>query len=260
MTHFAAHPVLWARYLWGHELRHREVRFEQNPRFADWRPEWRVSRGPLGRALGIAPTELDPFFGELGPLHARLVAEAGPVPSAGALMQAPLLYVIVRALRPQWIVETGISSGYSARLMLEAIRTNGSGHLDSIGVDNFGIVAERSAEIDRLKERRIGWLVPEELRSAWKLHVGTSQEQLPPLLAARSGPLELFLHDSLHQYATMHWEYTTAWPRIPPGGILASHDVHANRAWPEFLGAQGLAAAGADLDHDLGVVRRPVAR
>lgn len=259
-THLSRHPLAWARYVWLRELRHKEVRFATNPRFADWRPMWHVSRKPLGRLLEVPPESLDPIFGELGSVHAALVAEAGPVPSAGALMQAPLLYVLVRATRPRWVVETGISSGYSARLILEALRRNADGgHLDSIGIDVFGLTKDRLDDPAGMGGRRVGWLIPESLKDLWTLHLGTSEEHLPKLLAARSDPLDLFLHDSLHQYPTMRWEYTTAWPRIPPKGFLASHDVHANRAWPEFVGQQGLTGRDEELDHDLGAVRRPSA-
>ena len=258
LVHFGSHPIAWIRYLWRHELRHREVLFRENPRFAFWDPIWRVGRRKVGRVLGVDPASLQGYFDELAPLHRQLVDEAGAVPSAGALMQAPLLYVMVRAAKPAWIVETGISSGYSARLLLEALAKNGGpGHLDSIGIDNFGVVAERLADPTAMRGRKIGWLVPPSLHDRWQLLVGTSQERLPPLLTSRGDPLDLFLHDSLHQYGTMQWEYRTAWPRIPRGGLLASHDVHANTAWPEFVTEQGLRGRDEEIDHDLGVVRRP---
>jgi hypothetical protein len=215
----------------------------------------------LARVLGTEPERLDPIFAELDGVHARLVEEAGSVPSAGALMQAPLLYVLVRFARCRWVVETGISSGYSARLMLEALAKNDNGgRLDSIGIDVFGMTPGRSDDPSGMAGRRIGWLVPESLRSRWSLHVGRSNEELPKLLAERTEPLDLFLHDSLHQYGTMLWEYETAWPRIPPAGFLASHDVHANRAWPEFVSSRADAGAPEEIDHDLGIVRKQAPR
>jgi len=33
-------------------------------------------------------------------------------------------------------------------------------------------------------------------------------------------------------------------------GFLFSHDIHANRAWPEFLSVHGL-SGNQELDHDL---------
>ncbi len=215
-----------------------------------------VARPALLRLTGLAPAALEAFYAELPPLHAALRQEVGRRPSAGALVQAPLLYLLVRALRPRWVVETGISSGYSARLILEALARNGAGHLDSIGVDVFGMRKDRGAPDLAEAGLHVGWLVPDRLAPWWTLHLGTSQERLPPLLAAGRGPLDLFLHDSLHQYPTMSWEYATAFPALGPGALLASHDVHANAAWADFLAGHAL-AHDEELDHDLGVVRLP---
>ena len=255
-THLSSHPIAWARYVWRRELRQQEVTFLENPRFSDWEPMYRVARPGLVRLLGRSSGQLDGYFGELAAVHAALVREAGAVPSAGALMQAPLLYVAVRALEPERVIETGISSGYSARLLLEALARNGHGHLDSIGVDVFAMRGDAGAARSAMGGRPVGWLVPERLKDRWTLHLGRSEERLPPLLADGSPPVDLFLHDSLHQYATMRFEYESAWPRLSPTGLLASHDVHANAAWPEFLRAHGL-EGDEELDHDLGLVRVP---
>ena len=216
---------------------------------------YRVSRAALARLADRPVAELDGYFDELGSLQSELLRSVGPLPSAGALMQGPLLYVLVRALRPRRIIETGISSGYSARLMLEALERNQAGQLTSIGIDVFGRTPQPGEAPTALAARHVGWLVPERLKGRWSLKIGPSEEQLPPLLQT-GRDLDLFLHDSLHQYATMHWEYASAWPCLTDGGVLASHDIHANRAWPDFLREERL-AGDEELDHDLGVVRRP---
>jgi hypothetical protein len=215
-----------------------------------------VSRPGLVRLTGRPDHELDGYFAELAPVHADLVSSVGHVPSAGALIQAPLLYVMVRALKPGRIIETGISSGYSTRLLLEALDRNGRGHLDSIGIDVFGMTRQPGDDATPLGGRHVGWLVPERLKARWALHLGPSEEKLPPLLSPGRRDLDLFLHDSLHQYPTMMWEYATAFPAMSASAILASHDIHANRAWPEFL-AQHHLRGDEDLDHDLGAVRLP---
>jgi len=217
---------------------------------------FRVARPGLVRLTGRSPGEIDTYFAELGPLHDRLRREVGSVRSAGALMQAPLLYVLVRALGPKRVVETGISSGYSARLILEALERNGDGHLDSIGIDVFGLTRRPGDSAGELEDRHVGWLVPDGLRHRWTLHLGRSEERLPALAVPGSRNLDLFVHDSLHQYATMRWEYATALPAMPSGALLCSHDVHANRAWPEFLREHRL-GGDEELDHDLGAVRLP---
>jgi len=257
LHHFLAHPLAWLRYIWVREVRQREVPFGLNPRFLDWRPMYRVARPGLARLTGHPTAELDGYFAELAPLAAGLRKEVGALPSAGALMQAPLLYVLVRTLRPRRLIETGISSGYSARLLLEALRRNAAGHLDSIGIDLFALRDPSRPAESGLGSRPVGWLVTEELKDRWTLHLGRSEEVLPTLLDAAGDPLDFFLHDSLHQYPTMRWEYTTAYPKLAPGGLLLSHDIHANAAWPEFMSEEKL-TNWVELDHDLGAARRPL--
>jgi methyltransferase family protein len=254
LVHLTRHPIWWARYVWIRELRHREVSFAENPRFRDWRPMYRVARASLARLTQRPVAELDGYFSELEPLQADLLRSVGPLPSAGALMQAPLLYVLVRTLRPKRLIETGISSGYSARLILEALERNQEGHLTSIGIDVFGRTPQPGEAANPLQARRVGWLVPDSLKGRWALRIGTSEEHLPGLVVPGRRDLDLFLHDSLHQYATMRWEYTTAFPALAEGGLLASHDIHANAAWPEFLREHSM-GPDEELDHDLGAVR-----
>jgi hypothetical protein len=254
LLHLTRHPIWWAEYVWIREIRQREVTFRQNPRFRDWRPMYDVARGGLARLTGRPAPELDAYFEELTPLQADLLQSVGGLPTAGALMQAPLLYVLTRALRPKRIIETGISSGYSARLLLEALERNGDGTLASIGIDVFGATRRPGEAPTSLDQRHVGWLVPDRLKHRWTLLIGPSEEQLPPLVADGRRNLDLFLHDSLHKYPTMRWEYSTAFPALSPGGLLCSHDIHANRAWPEFLQEHAL-RGDEELDHDLGAVR-----
>jgi len=259
-TWFARHPFLWSRYLLIHEFGHREVAFGDDPRFRDPSTLYRVAREPLARALGIAPRQLDPIAVELRPLTRALTAELAREPKAGALMQAPLLYLMARVVRPRIIVETGVSSGYSARFLLEALERNGEGHLHSIGLPRLAMDPSQAGRFDggiAVTDRPIGWLVPERLRSRWTIHVGRSDDLLEPLLQGLPEPLGMFLHDSLHQYATMAFEYRTAWAHLAAGGLLASHDIHTSRAWPEFLRQHAPLPPDGELDHDLGVVRRP---
>ena len=220
---------------------------------------YRVARASIARLTQRPLSEVDGYFEELGPLQADLLESVGLLPSAGALMQAPLLYVLVRALRPKRLIETGISSGYSARLILEALDRNSDGHLTSIGIDVFGRTPQAGESANPLQARRVGWLVPDRLKARWALKIGTSEEHLPGLLAGGRRDLDVFLHDSLHQYATMRWEYSTAFLALSDSGVLASHDIHANAAWPEFVREHALAGE-EELDHDLGAVRTPAAR
>ncbi len=256
------HPLLWSRYLLLHELGRREVAFGDDPRFRDPTTLYRVARIPLARALGIDVRRLDPIAAELRPLTAAMSTELAREPKAGALMQAPLLYLLARVARPRIVVETGVSSGYSARFLLEALERNGAGALHSIGLPRLAMDPAQAARFPAapdVADRPIGWLVPDRLKGRWTVHVGRSDDLLEPLLRRLPEPMGIFLHDSLHQYATMAFEYRTAWAHLPPGGLLVSHDIHTSRAWSEFLRLEAPRCPDGELDHDLGVVRRPAA-
>jgi cephalosporin hydroxylase len=47
--------------------------------------------------------------------------------------------------------------------------------------------------------------------------------------------IDMFLHDSSHSYRHMLWEFREFWPRLCDGGLLVSHDVNLNAAFPEFV-------------------------
>ncbi|HEV2316850.1 MAG TPA: class I SAM-dependent methyltransferase [Thermoplasmata archaeon] len=256
LYHFGRHPLAWAQYVYEREVRHRDVRFAVNPRFRDWRPMFEVALPALAHLTGAPPGRLRAYFDELAPLHRELYTAIGALPSAGAMMQAPLLYVFVRAVRPSAVVETGVSSGYSARLLLEGLARNERGTLWSIGIQKIAVGQMPEGAVGTIVERPVGWLVPERLRSRWNLRVGASEDLLPGVLADEAKPLEIFIHDSLHLYDRMTAEYTMARPRLVPGGWLFSHDIHNNRAWPDFLSREHL-AGDEELDHDLGAVRMP---
>jgi hypothetical protein len=253
--HFLRHPWLWSRYVLEHEVRRREVVFGRHPRFRDYRPMYRAARPELARVSDVAADQLDAYFAELEPLRRELVSRVSREPMAGALAQAPLLYVLVRALRPLRLVETGVASGYSSRFLLEALRRNEAGHLHSVGIERFPISGRGADLASRLRDRSVGWLVPPVLRDLWTVHLGTTDELLPTLLREGLGRIDFFLHDSLHTYDAMRREYSLALERLERGGTLASHDIHNNAAWGEFVGAHALRAA--ELDRDLGVARVP---
>ncbi len=48
------------------------------------------------------------------------------------------------------------------------------------------------------------------------------------------GTIDVFAHDSHHTGPTMRMEFAAAWPRVRPGGVLLSDDVHENAAFAEL--------------------------
>ncbi len=130
----------------------------------------------------------------------------------------------IRAFQPETVVETGVANGVSSAYILLALQKNERGALHSVGLNDPQYLPVG---------KPLGWIVPESLRSRWNLLVGDSRGLLPPLLA-KLGTIDVFIHDSLHIYDHMLWEYRTAFPFLRPGGLLFSDDAAWNSAFPEF--------------------------
>lgn len=152
-----------------------------------------------------------------------------------------LLYAIVRTLRPERVVETGVWVGWSSRAILSAMFDNRKGTLVSIDLPTIGQGhqnADGKWDPTHVSESsETGKEVPEYLRQRWKLVLGPSTELLPTSLSA--GPIDMFFHDSDHASDLMKWEYETAWPTLRAGGILYSDDVDWNDAFASFARSVG---------------------
>jgi len=151
-----------------------------------------------------------------------------------------LLYLIVRSLRPESVIETGVQFGWSSMAILAAMRENGAGTLHSVDLPFVGQGhTTTDGNFDDTHVSTVsdtGRCVPEYLRTRWDLRVvanpAASTAELHRLVA--EGPLDMFFHDSDHTYANMSLEYGIAWPALRAGGVLYSDDVDRNRALDDF--------------------------
>jgi predicted O-methyltransferase YrrM len=135
-----------------------------------------------------------------------------------------LQYAVVRAHKPERILETGVANGVSSAYLLLALQRNQKGELHSIDVGDGSFV---------LHGRSTGWLVPDWLRPRWTLHLGDAREYLPQVLD-QLGVVDIFIHDSLHTYEHMKFEYQLAYPHLRRGGVLVSDDALWNPAFEDF--------------------------
>jgi len=150
-------------------------------------------------------------------------SEAVGVPEIQWVSAPELLYIVTRIMKPNAVVETGVASGVSSAYILQALEDSKKGELYSIDI---------SAYIPR-GVKPTGWIIPYWLRHRWHLIIGPSSQKLPHLFD-NLREIDVFLHDSLHTYENMLWEYKTAWPFIRKDGILLSHDIQGNDAFSEF--------------------------
>lgn len=192
----------------------------------------RLLSGELGCDAALFKSYLDEAAVLAGETERRLAEAAGRGARAGAMdfFGACLLYAAVRALRPVSAAETGVANGVSSLFILSAMERNGRGKLHSIDLPE--------AEGFIPAGREAGWLVEGGLRERWRLIIGDTRKLLPALLSELGG-IDLFLHDSAHTEENMLFEYEVAWPRLNPGGILASDDTGFNRAFAGFASGTG---------------------
>jgi predicted O-methyltransferase YrrM len=233
----------------AYQLRHRPGAY--------LREFWAAHRSPttLAAALARPRRELlgywndlivrDRFYDRIRARERELAAAggAGGSPGGRADSYSEILYVILRTLQPETVVETGVALGYSSAYLLQALHDNGRGRLYSIDLPTTDPEGRVNADgvRDRVHVRtagETGAVVPDDLRDRWELTLGPSNPLLVQLLE-RLGHVDVFFHDSDHSYENMIWEYRTAWPHVRPGGMLLSDDIHWNRAFPEFVASVG---------------------
>lgn len=155
--------------------------------------------------------------------------------------ELPALYLLVRLVKPIRIVETGVSSGASSAYILRALHDNSKGTLYSIDLP--------STDLPEGKDP--GWIVPHDLRSRWTLKIGDAKELLAPMLD-ELGETDIFIHDSLHTYDHMLWEFRTVWPYLRTGGIFFVHDVGRNQAFFDFMKEKNIPWKSYRVFHVLG--------
>jgi predicted O-methyltransferase YrrM len=186
----------------------------------------------LGERIG---TPLDPFLAEerlqwiekeVAERQARLCESrsCSSVFHNARLGLAQLCYALSRAMQPEVIIETGVCYGVTSAFFLQALAMNNKGKLWSIDLPPLPL----SEGVET------GTLVPDHLRSRWQLERGRTRRVLPQLVSNLS-TLDIFLHDSLHTYRNMTFEFKTAWPQLRKGGVLLSDDVAMNRAFQNFF-------------------------
>jgi Methyltransferase domain len=185
------------------------------------------------RSLGDAPGRAAEILAEpaLVEIEGRTRRLLGEIRASDAFSQrwaadslfARLCYLACRLTTPETVVETGVAYGVSSAYILRALDQNGGGTLHSVDLP----------PLRREYERFWGVAVPEDLGEGWRLHRGASRRVLPGLLR-ESGPVGLFVHDSLHTRRNMRREFDAVWPSLTPGGLLLADDVERNGAFADL--------------------------
>jgi hypothetical protein len=161
--------------------------------------------------------------------------DSGYNPGAIPKVNHLVLYSLIRALKPNVVVETGVAAGLSSYFILKALEKNNSGRLLSIDLPNYASkkgYINKAGEIDFAytpPDKGVGWVVPNIMRRRWQMIFGDSLRVLEELEVEP----ELFYHDSDHSYEVMIGEYR--WALARRTNYILSDDVNWNCAWSDFV-------------------------
>jgi hypothetical protein len=170
-------------------------------------------------------------------------------PDWGNLNDGLFIYWLVRRLRPLTVVETGVANGLSSSLILLALAKNGDGgRLHAIGRANpleAGDPQWRQEAkvfdevvIDR---ESLGWMVPDNCRSALELHDGDAKRLLPEVVS-KLDSIDFFVHDSVHSYDRMMFEFQEAKRKLSARSIVAADNIALGSSLWDFADAHGVPA------------------
>ena len=197
-------------------------------------PENFVSEFVNGENLGNLKEYVEEFHRTYEEIQSRINVHRGAYPDNFRVgtRSSMALYLLVRLLHPNVVVETGVANGVSTAIVLNAIERNQCGTLFSIDVrsDVGGLLTER--------ERR-GWNLI-VLKHPLERKFAGAMVALPPI--------DLFLHDSNHSYRWQKMEYSNALCRLSCSGILLSDDIDASWAFSDVVKGRKLTKVAKLLD------------
>jgi predicted O-methyltransferase YrrM len=196
-------------------------------------PDWEAG---LHRFLAIDPAKAgEGFWSMWATVVGMLRAQGMPVGpfsfhqwNDGDAGFVRAIWGLIRHLRPEHVVETGVAHGMTSRFILEALESNGSGRLWSIDLP----------PVNPETRQEVGVAVhqPGVPVDRWTYIEGTSRRRLPALLQ-RLGRVDLFIHDSMHSNRNVMFELDCAWDYLAPGGAMVVDDIDANPAFDTFVRA-----------------------
>lgn len=182
-------------------------------------PEWVA--GLTGRSLSVAEGGIEEAQADRR-LFAHLEREHRRVGRTSYIeIDAPLeLHAIARLLRPEHVVEVGVSSGVSSAYLLAALDRNGRGMLHSVDLPQAPSRSSngRGSSWSIPPGKSSGWAVPSRLCAQWDLRLGDKADVIPQL-AEELRRVDLVVYDVPHEEADLVREFALLNPRMPAGAV-----------------------------------------
>jgi len=156
----------------------------------------------------LAENDADADLAEHIRLGVRSSARSGIADSEARYGRRVGWYALVRALKPQHVVETGVDKGLGSCVIAAALLRNGSegapGRLTGLDINPDA-----------------GYLISGSYATVVDLVLGDSLESISRL----SHPVDLFLHDSDHSESHEHGEFLRVETQLAPGAMLLTDNA-----------------------------------
>jgi predicted O-methyltransferase YrrM len=159
----------------------------------------------------------------------KLEAKSVPLRGGGHFR---LVHFLVRVLRPEVVLETGVGVGYTSQAILLALEQNGAGILYSSDFPYF-----------RMEDpaRYVGCLVEDSLRARWRLGLHGDRANLAEFLP-QIDTIDLVHYDSDKSIGGRAFVMDAVAPKLAPGAVVVMDDIDDNtyfRDWVERSGTPG---------------------
>ena len=138
---------------------------------------------------------------------------------AGAL---ELIYHACEFTQAKNMIETGVAYGWSSfAALLSLEKRNGtlySSDMPYLGQDG---------------DQYVGYIVPENLKTNWKLFRHADKESLPKIFGEENS-MDVVHYDSDKSYEGRTWAYHQLYKHLREGGVFISDDIGDNSAYQDF--------------------------
>ncbi len=204
-----------------------KARGERREESVAWARSRAESLDEFARSLDAELWETSQRFGADLQAHAeRRLSEVGEAFGGGGDYR--LLYFLVRHLRPQVVVETGVAAGFSSAAILQAMAECGTGQLYS---SDFPYVRLHDPE------KHIGCVVEEELRDRWKLRTQGDRVNLPAF-ANELSRIDMMHYDSDKSYEGRELALAVLGPKFSKSTIIVFDDIQDNFHFRDWIVTQ----------------------
>lgn len=177
-------------------------------------------------------------FGEIYPQELSLAKEkeaSCPIKMGGA-GALELIYAACEFTKAKSVVETGVAYGWSSLAALLSLDKRGgtlySSDMPYLGQDG---------------DQYVGFVVPERLKTHWKLFRFADRESLPKIFGEVQ-EVDVVHYDSDKAYEGMQWAYGQLYGRLRKGGVFISDDINDNSAFQDFCESKGINPTVVDFE------------